>query len=475
MDFKDKVIGWMRESEYNAEDFKLNQQFDRKMDEIISEVNKLDDPPTNNDDYYKLISFDQTINDNIIDMVIKKYFEENTKLHSIPSVIKKMNPDCNRDPKNTYQEEIEHSRQHNIREPTKGSSGDCQMRLNNVHVLEYNRNNYVIKRMTRFSDKDSDDFNFIGSECDMNNKKKAICEHKELFYNLILSYYLREIGGDKICPKIYGVIIVKKKNIPAKNYTVKNEIFIISEKMEKTLEDLMESTLSNEAIKNLIISIVRNRIFMSYNRVHPSLIKKYANVLMYEDGSEIYNNSDIYNKYLYFYDCKQDNIMIDNQNFVRIIDIDGVMLKGYNEQAIIQLLPFCLLSTYIDNGYLFDIGGDHTSIYKSFFNNNNSIIRICNQLSMDISSINVNELCQKEKIYLDQINSNLKLIETKFNELKTQIIDLDLLEQQNQVDNMIIIAPAPAPMPVPVVAAVIAQQGGNKNYKKMYIKYKNKK
>jgi hypothetical protein len=146
------------------------------------------------------------------------------------------------------------------------------------------------------------------------NLRDDECKHRELFNNLIFSYYLNQMYGN-ILPKVYGVVIVNN------NAFVEQEIYIISEKMHQTAEDWFVSMIYlNECIHK--------------NPIPESLVEEFKQIIYQKDKDNhlVYqqNKNPGDKLFLRFYDCKLDNIMIDQTGIWKIIDIDGVNAYDYS-------------------------------------------------------------------------------------------------------------------------------------------------
>ena len=208
--------------------------------------------------------------------------------------------------------------------------------FNNVLPVNINGQNLIVKRLTRFNTQAKNDKNFIGSKCEPNPKEKNIfnliapirndeCEYKEVFTNIVLSYYLNQMYGN-ICPKTYAVLVITS------NDKVNHEVYIISESMRQTLDDWLEiGSKSQDEINTLVGQMLYISDCLHINHLPDILVDRFKYILFTTYETKNFRQYELTKKpnekvYIKFGDCKGDNIMIDENSKWRVIDVDGFRL-----------------------------------------------------------------------------------------------------------------------------------------------------
>jgi hypothetical protein len=320
----------------------LDPEFDRKIDELYSMLPDYllnDNKPL----YIPLEPIDSTITArSLLEQIIPRFFVQGPVHKNMTDSTEY--PYCdNIHIKRTLDEEISHEASSmyfdskiNSNPAMRGKSNSCQIRLNNVLPIQINSNNYIVKRLTRFTLVDKYDYNFIASGCDRRiddsgetfaKERNDDCEYRELFTCLIFSHYLRKLYGN-ICPKIYGVLLV-----PKSDPYITREIYIIQEPMDETSEQWIfkEKTLSQ--LKKYIEDMIFLNICLHSKPIPQKLLKRFPDIIYPKTISNktqweriIKSSGQEPELFLYFYDCKMDNVMIDIDGNWRIIDIDGLLI-----------------------------------------------------------------------------------------------------------------------------------------------------
>ena len=269
------------------ENITLDTEFDEMIDNLYKNHMSYLLNENNNSLYIQLDkSFDFSQN---LDEILKQFFGVKEEIH------KNMHNDdmCKYEIKKTLDDEINYENNINgmdkkltKNEGDRGRSNTCMIRLNNVksvNIINNNNNNnrFIIKRLTRFKITDKYDYNFIGSNCpnwDLNvnkdkNKKSNLredeCEFRELFNCIVLSHYLIKQYGD-ICPKIYGLFLV-----PKKDPYVKNEIYIIQEQMDKTVDVWLSIDRTKDELKNFVNSMIKLDFVLHNKKIPTSLVNRF--------------------------------------------------------------------------------------------------------------------------------------------------------------------------------------------------------
>jgi hypothetical protein len=329
----------------NFEDsFTLDNDFDNLIDRIYNfEMNYLlneNNSPKIIDLYPRENNFNSR---QIIDTVINNFFSSGKPIHKNMVVNDGLCENANI--KLTLDEEIEFEEKNSTffqnkidRKPeNRGKSNTCVIRLNNVLPIQVDGKNFIVKRLTRFSEIDKHNYNFIGSACKSTGARKDEttkqitgvskmrndeCEYKELFTCLVFSHYLRKMYGE-MCPKIYGILL-----IPKLDPYVKKEIYILQEPMSQTAEDWLRTDKTMPEIKNFIVNLIYLHYFLHHNRIPQKLVERYKYIIFPKSADNYSQWLDkTQNLYLSFYDCKYDNVMIDTKGNWRIIDIDGLLIS----------------------------------------------------------------------------------------------------------------------------------------------------
>ena len=322
-----------------------------------------------------------------------------------------------------------------------GKTNDCNIRLKSVKIIQRQPVNIGIKRLTRFNIKCKTNTNYYGSGCYNKNitdvfrgDNKDECEFKELFTGILMSKYLRKVYGN-IIPKYYGLITVKKHNLrPGDKIT--HEIYCVYEAMNKTYQDWIQeydedsykSLLTLDELKTFLI---RNNFLydcLNFLPIHNLYIREFSYIFQ----NYFINNVLPASIYSVFYDCKVDNIMIDNNNIWRIIDIDGLR---YTDERILkndEHPSICLAS-----GHDYLEVPEKKQIYNiiSFIDDSNDV-KILNILKNAIIDVRDNSL-------------QLMYKNTRLHEIREKYVDM-------------------------VHSYDALTQGSNNRYYKKYLKYKAK-
>ena len=397
------------------ENITLDSEFDEMIDKLyMNHMSYLLNE--NNDSLYiqldKSFDFSQKL-----DEILKQFFDVNEKIH------KNMHNDdmCKYQIKKTLDDEINYENNINgmynkltKNEGDRGRSNTCMIRLNNVKSFNNNNNNnnnnnrFIIKRLTRFKITDKYDYNFIGSNCpnwDLNvnkdiNKKSNLredeCEFRELFNCIVLSHYLIKHYGD-ICPKIYGLFLV-----PKKDPYVKNEIYIIQEQMNKTVDVWLSENKTEDELKNFVNSMIKLDFVLHNKKIPTSLVNRF-DYIFYPKANNNHLEWVKQDLYLAFYDCKYDNIMIDFNGNWRIIDIDGIIFTEQNNIDKQDKNPSTCIFNNCDLGVNYPFMSDEL---KKALNVNNipSLEKIVNQYNdADIQNLGGNNYINIIKTIIDII------------------------------------------------------------------------
>lgn len=321
----------------NLRTFQLDDTFDNTIFEIYNYINQIDGEFKTKTPGFRIFNLSELDLTNIENTILNKYFNSTTLLHK--NMVS--SPMCNYQIKSTLDEEIEYENKHfgtkmKLNKNNIGHTNSCALRLNNVVPINHSGNNFIIKRYTRLESSIKKDINFLGSACRINPRtgenitlsdfSDEKCEHKELFICLILSKYLRVLYGN-ICPKIYGLVVINNINFMGKE--IQQEIFLISEKMDKTLDDWLRIGHSQEDMDRFVQQTTYITDCIQTNHLPDILTSRFREILYPHDSNK--NSLDYWHRedrkiYLFFYDCKPDNIMIDSTNNWRLIDVDGLKL-----------------------------------------------------------------------------------------------------------------------------------------------------
>jgi hypothetical protein len=418
--------------------FSLDENYNRKIDQIYEMLNNPNSDFKNQTISSNTISLFDTIDLTGIETnIMQRFFTSGINLH------KNMLPEqnCQYEPRRTLDEEIQYELDHNLlpaisRDPNNVAQLNiCATRLNNVQVVNFNGTNYIVKRLTRFTEKQRRDIDFIGSKCGKLEKEQMSkgfknlqntvsqfrdteCEFKELFTNLVLTYYLNQIYGN-ISPITYGVLIVNR------NQYTEQEVFLISETMTVTVEQWFVNEISQLEIDDWFINMIYLSDCIHLNPLPKQLVERFSWLLYpYEFKNSRYyqlTKKETSNVFIHFYDCKLDNIMKDSNNKWRVIDVDGLMTATEPKTLGQNYLSVCLLSCGLDFSSV--AFGINTNLF-TILSDNGNLEKIRNSISRYDTLPNIDRLIGsvRKREYADLIIQKFLEMITPVNDFYTKYI-----------------------------------------------------
>ncbi len=423
--------------------FALDPIFDAKV-ELLFKMLITDKYLENPANAITFVKFDDTFNEaNSFEQIIATFFRTGKKVHKNMDQTKGAILCAQNNVKDTLAEQIALEMTH----PTiftkdltvagsdnDGGSNACSIRLNNVHPVNLGAGSYVVKRLTRFTPVPKHNLNFIGSICKKAGRPTNIfadneCEYNELFNCVILSHYLN-VMYHSICPKIYGMWLVPNYEIdPAKNMKLTREVFIIEEAMMITAENWLMISHNDAEIKDMITDFAYLGVCANEMKLPISLVAKYPYIF----GG---------NEYIYFGDCKEDNIMLDVTGTWRIIDVDGIRttsgrdLTPYGQSW--EIFPLTCL--YPFGEFTIAFASEQKKQFARQIKTNGNLIKVMTELRRFVSDYNTKQKqIVDDKAMIDTLTQQIKNIDEqiKQNELYTSTFAISTLKVGEVLDGVL--------------------------------------